>query len=102
MLVRFGMAESFPAELSARLDQFEAALHERHAGQASHTGARADLAAVSVEVMGLVNRIGALNEFRFRNDAEALGAWRSARNVAWPVAERQKRPEAGGDLRPAA
>jgi hypothetical protein len=41
-------------------------------------------------------------ERRFRSDAEALGAWRSARNVPWPVGERQERTTEGDSVRPAA
>jgi len=85
LLQRVGMPEKLPEDLSAALDRFEAALNEKHSGQASHIGARAQLDAVMAEIMALVRQLDALNEFRFRGDAEALGAWRSARNVAWPA-----------------
>jgi hypothetical protein len=58
--------------------------------------------AVSAELMHLVRQLDALNEFRFRNDAEALGAWRSARNVPWPNGEKQERATEGDGVRPAA
>ena len=52
--------------------------------------------------MQLVRQLDALNRFRFRKDAEALGAWRSARNVAWPTPDRQNSPPSESDIRSAA
>jgi hypothetical protein len=90
LLQRYGMSETFPDDIGRMLDGFEAALNEKHAGQTAQVGAHADLDAVTAEVMQLVRQLDALNRFRFRGDAEALGAWRSARNVAWPAPERQE------------
>lgn len=84
LLLRYGMPENFIAELSAALDRFEQALNEKHAGRAAHVGARAELRAVTAEIMLIVQQLDALNRFRFRKDAESLAAWRSARDVAWP------------------
>ncbi len=102
LLQRYGMPQTFPDDLGRMLGEFEAALNDEHAGQAAHVGAHADLEAVTAEVMQLVRQLDALNRFRFRNDAEALGAWRSARNVPWPLGERQDRARGGDDVRPAA
>jgi hypothetical protein len=102
LLQRYGMPDTFPEDLGRMLDEFEAALNQKHAGRAAHVGANAELEAVTAEVMRLVQQLDALNRFRFRNDAEALGAWRSARNVAWPLGERPERGPEGGSVRPAA
>lgn len=99
LLQRYGMPATFPDDLNRLLDEFETALNEKHAGQSAHVGAHAELESVTAEIMHLVRQLEALNRFRFRNDAESLGAWRSARNVAWPAGER---PERAGDARPAA
>jgi hypothetical protein len=96
------MPDPFPDDLGRMLGEFEAAINGRHAGQAAHVGAHADLEAVTAEIMQLVRQLDALNQFRFRNDAEALGAWRSARNVPWPAGETQERGTEEGDVRPAA
>lgn len=101
LLQRYGMPESLPDELGRQLDQFEVVLNERHGARAAHVGANADLEAVTAEVMGLVRQLDALIRFRFRNDPEALGAWRSARNVPWPV-EKATGPAEGNGVRPAA
>ncbi len=98
LLQRYGMPDTFPEDLGGMLDRFEATLNEKHAGRAAHVGARAELDAVTAEIMQLVRQLDALNRFRFRGDAEALGAWRSARNVAWPLNERGE----GGAVKPAA
>ena len=94
LLGRYGMPESFPGELDAILDQFEAALNQKHAGQAAHIGAHAELKAVTTEIMDLVRHFDTLHRYQYRNDAEALGAWRSARNVAWPLGGKDERPAA--------
>ncbi len=102
LLQRYGIPDSLPDDLGLKLDGFEAALNDKHAGHTAHVGANADLEAVTAEIMQLVRQLDALNRFRFRNDPESLGAWRSARNVAWPAGERQERVPQEGDVRPAA
>jgi hypothetical protein len=86
LLIRYGMPETFLDELRAVLDQFEHALNEKHNGRAAQVGARAELEAVTSEIMLIVRQLDALNRFRFRKDAESLAAWKSARDVAWPAA----------------
>jgi hypothetical protein len=102
LLLRYGLPETFLEELGAALDRFEHVLNEKHAGRAAHVGARAELGAVSAEIMLIVRQLDALNRFRFRNDAESLAAWKSARDVAWPAQEKEE-PGIGGDAqKPAA
>jgi hypothetical protein len=102
LLVKFGMLDTFPDDLGRMLDRFEAVSNEKHAGQTAHTGAHAELEAVTAEIMSLVGQLDALNRYRFRNDAESLGAWRSARNVAWPLGEKGTAVPSDGVVRPAA
>jgi hypothetical protein len=85
LLTRFGMPDGFLDELNAALDRYEQALNQQHNGRAAHVGARAELEAVSAEIMLIVRQLDALNRFRFRKDAESLAAWKSARDVAWPA-----------------
>ena len=91
LLVKYGMPDAFLDELNAQLDQYEQSLNQQHAGRAAHVGARAELEAVTADVMLSIRQIDALSRFRFRTDAESLAAWKSARDVAWPV------PHARGD-----
>jgi len=85
LLTRFGMPDGFLDELNAALDRYEQALNQQHAGRAAHVGARAELEAVTSDIMLIVRQLDALNRFRFRKDAESLAAWKSARDVAWPA-----------------
>jgi hypothetical protein len=97
VLIRYGMLEDFLTSLTAALDRFEQVLNEKHAGRAAHIGARAELDAVTSEIMLIVRQLDALNRFRFRKDAESLAAWKSAKDVAWPL------PLSGGETeKPAA
>jgi hypothetical protein len=97
LLIRYGMPETFLDELGVALDRFERALNEKHNGRAAHVGARAELEAVTSEIMLIVRQLDALNRFHFRNDAESLAAWKSARDVAWPA-----QPPLGEEKKPAA
>jgi hypothetical protein len=97
LLTRYGMPEGFLDELNTALDRYEQALNQQHAGRAAHVGARAELEAVTAEIMLIVRQLDALNRFRFRKDAESLAAWKSARDVAWPAA-----PTVGEAEKPAA
>jgi hypothetical protein len=97
LLTRYGMPEGFLDELNATLDRYEQALNQQHAGRAAHVGARAELEAVTSEIMLIIRQIDAINRFHFRKDAESLAAWKSARDVAWPA------PPAEGEVeKPAA
>lgn len=90
LLARYGMPESFLSDLAGALDRFEQALKEKHAGRAAHVGARAELEAVATDIMLVVHQLDALNQYHFRNDAEALAAWKSARDVAWPAQDQKE------------
>ncbi len=89
-----GMAESTPAELTALLEEYARAVSEANAARRAHTGARAELRALNREVMPIVRRLEGLVAYHFRAQPDLLGAWKSARNIAWPVEEPVK-PEAG-------
>ena len=101
LLIRYGMPESFLDELGASLNRFEQVLNEKHNGRAAHVGARAELEAVTSEIMLDVRQLDALNRFFFRNDAESLAAWKSSRDVAWPIVDKEE-PPAGNTEKPAA
>jgi hypothetical protein len=85
LLVRYGMPDSLLTHLFAALDGFEHALQEKNAGRAAHVGARAELEALAAAIMLIIGRLDALNQFYYRNNAEALAAWKSARDVVWRV-----------------
>ena len=76
-----GMTELFLTDLGEALDQYDAAVEEAREARIGHVGARADLEAVTEELMELVALLDGLNRYRFRNNAELSAAWASARNV---------------------
>jgi hypothetical protein len=92
LLIKYGMPEKFLDQLNAMLDEYEKALNQQHAGRAAHVGARAELEAGMAETMLTIRQINALNRFRFRTDSESLAAWKSARDVAWPLVEKEENP----------
>jgi hypothetical protein len=79
-----GMTERFLTDLGETLDAFDKAVEESSEARLAHVGARADLEAVTEELMELVALLDGLNRYRFRNNAELTAAWDSARNVVGP------------------
>jgi hypothetical protein len=43
-----------------------------------------------------------MNRYRFRDNAELLAAWESARNVAWPTSRGGASGPTGNEVKPAA
>ncbi len=88
------------------MDEFDASVVESNEGRRDHVGARAELKAVSDELMQLVEMLDGLNRYRFCGNAELMAAWESARNVVTgprPAEEPPvEAPKAEGDVRPAA
>lgn len=82
-----GMAEDTSAILDGMVAAYGEALADANAGLRAHTGAVAELKVLSRDVMKLVKQLDGMVLFRFRDQPDVLGAWVSARNVAWPVAE---------------
>jgi hypothetical protein len=102
LLAKYGMPEKFLDELNGMLDQYEKALNQQHAGRAAHVGARAELEAVTSDVMLIVRQVDALNRFRFRCDPQLLAGWKSARDVAWPLPPEKEALPDGKAEKPAA
>jgi hypothetical protein len=102
ILVRYGLPDGLLESLTTALDTFEEVINDRNAGRAAHVGARADLSSVEEGIMALVRRLDAISRYRFRHDAELLAAWKSARNVAWPLRAEKEPPASGETQQPAA
>jgi hypothetical protein len=104
VLAKYGLADRLLEDLAATLDQFDASVADTNEGRREHVGARAELKAVSDEVMGLVELLDGLNRYRFGGDAEMRAAWESARKVVTgpQLAEAPVVPAPGGEVKPAA
>jgi hypothetical protein len=93
-LLGFGMPDTLLDRLTANIARYEAAVSVKAQARASHVGATAELNAVADAIMETVRHLDVLFELRFRDDGESLAAWKSARNVPWPVAtESTPKPE---------
>jgi hypothetical protein len=102
LLGKYGLPDGHLERLAQELDRFEQLMNERHAATRAHVGARAELRAVTDEIMHLVQQLDAINRHRYRDDAEELAAWRSARDVAWAHRERDTALTPGTEVKPAA
>jgi hypothetical protein len=110
VLAKYGLSEAVLEVFGELLDQFDAAVKLGSDGRASHTGATKRLRELALEAGRIVRAMDARNRHRFRNDQQVLGAWINASTVRarstgqGPVESPgpAPRPEAGGDVRPAA
>jgi hypothetical protein len=102
LFIGFGLPESFLDDLTAALNTYGQAVTDANAATSARVGARADLEAVTTDIMHLVQELDAMHRYRFRDNAELLAAWESARNVAWPTSNGTATPPTGEGLEPAA
>jgi hypothetical protein len=105
LLGRHGLADKLLDDLGAALDEFEASVVAANEGRRNHVGARAELDAVSDDVVKLVQMLDGLNRYRFGDDAELLAAWESARRVVSgprPKESDTKPADGTGDVQSAA
>lgn len=85
LLVPFGLTQDLLDGLTRDADAFEAEGTRQANAEAAKVGARAELKAVVAELMACVKNLDHIFKHRFKNDRELLAAWKSARNVAWPL-----------------
>jgi hypothetical protein len=107
ILVKHGLADKLLENLATAVDEFDGSVAQSNEGRQGHVGARAELQAVSDEVMRLVDMLDGLNRYRFAGKAELIAAWESARNVvagprAAETAAGGPTPSAESGVRPAA
>jgi hypothetical protein len=82
LLVKLGMSEPVLDELATALRQYEDTLQATSAGRREHVGAAADMKAVASDISKQVHLLDKVVRYRFGDNAELMGAWESARNVA--------------------
>lgn len=85
LLLGHGMLPATPGELQTLLAEYEQAVSDAHAGRRAHTGARSEMQGLIRELMLMVRHLDGTVAYHFRGQPELLGAWKSARNVAWPT-----------------
>jgi hypothetical protein len=97
ILVKHGMSATLLEELDAALEEFDASLADADDGRQSHVAARAEMKALSDEIMRLVGMLDGFNRYRFHRDPELIVAWTSARRVMsgpQPKPEQVEKPAA--------
>jgi len=80
----YGMTPESLQGLRTSLAEYDAAQQAGDAGHRAHTGARADLEAVTRQIVQLVRDLDAMQRYRYRNEPEQLASWVSAMNIPWP------------------
>lgn len=93
-------AEGFD-ELKQQVSAYEQSMANARAARRDHTGAQTETRAQLRQLMQVVQMLDGMVGLRFRDKPDLLGAWRSARNVAWPVAEPKSTGETT-EVKPAA
>jgi hypothetical protein len=94
LLVSLGMSEAVLEELATAVGEYEQTLEATHAGRREHVGARTDLQAVAAAIGKQLRLLDKVVRYRFGDNAELMGAWESARNVAGPFKTKNE-PESG-------
>jgi hypothetical protein len=102
LLAKHGLAEGLLPDLAAAVDEFDGSVVASNEGRRSHVGARAELEAVSDEVMQIVELLDGLNRYRFSGEAEMRAAWESARNVVSGPSAAGEETVKEGEVKPAA
>jgi hypothetical protein len=93
LFLKYAMPPALLDTITAQLAEFEAALTRQRNAAADQVGASAELKAVKEEIMRMVKHLDSIHRLRFRGDPDLLAAWKSARNVAWRLAEPTPPPE---------
>ena len=103
LLVKLGMSEQVLDELATALGQYEDTLQATSAGRREHVGAGADLKTVASDISQQLRLLDKVVRYRFGDNAELMGAWESARDVAGPFkSKNEPQSEAGGSEAPKA
>ena len=101
VLLDRGLSPALLDALTGVVGEFEKTLESSREGRRGHVGASADLKTVAAEIKEQIRVLDGLVRFRFGDDSELMGAWRSARNVLGPFKTKNE-PEAGGSQTPKA
>ncbi len=94
VLLARGMSSTLLADIAALLGEFEQTIAASRAARRDHVGASTDLQAVFAEIRKQVRALDGMVRYRFGDNPELMGAWRSARNVLGPF-KTKNAPEQG-------
>ena len=110
LLVQAGMMPTLLDDLGRMVSEFETALEEIRTGRREHIGARADLEAITAELMDRVSVLDGITRYRFGDQPEVMAEWNAAKRVPGvgpvkvtpPPADDGVVPPSSGGVAPAA
>lgn len=82
LLAPYGLSDAVLLVFGQLLDQFDSAIKLGNDGRALHIGATRQLETLAQEAGQIVRSMDARNQYRFKDDEQALGAWISASTIA--------------------
>ena len=94
VLLARGMSPTLLDDIARVLGEIEKTIEASRAGRRGHVGASADLKAVAAEIKKQIRALDGMVRYRFGDNPELMGAWRSARNVLGPFRSKSE-PQAG-------
>ncbi len=97
LLLGKGMAPTLLTDLAKGIADVEQATSDFHTGRRAHVGATADLDQVFSDIMDVIRHLDGIYSYRFRDNAEMLAAWKSAKDVVWPVKGETDVPAESGE-----
>jgi hypothetical protein len=100
LFVSLGLSARMLDELGKAITQFEEVTQSGIGGRTGHIGARADLDAVAIDLLELVELLNTFNQFRFQDNPELAAAWESARMVLGPIRSKPEAPPPEGTETP--
>ena len=81
LLVQLGMMPTLLDDLGGMVAKFETALEAIRTGRRDHIGARADLDAITGELVDQVKVLDGITRYRFGDDPEVMAEWKAVRRV---------------------
>ena len=93
LLAKYGLSEALFAELAQAVGQYAEATVTAHTAKQDRIGARADMAAVTDELVQLVQVIDGICRYRFRDQPDLLAAWDNVTDILGPFRSKRTDPE---------
>jgi hypothetical protein len=89
ILTPLGLGDTFFADLTAAIDQYDSSTENAHTGRVDHVGAGAVLLDIATDCVSDVEVIDTYYAAAFPNDKELQAAWDSAKNKRGPFLHRE-------------
>jgi hypothetical protein len=81
LLKTLGLGDTFIAELTKAVNDFETNTEDAHAGRADHVGASAQIDAIANHGVANVDVLDTYMRMNYAGDLQTLAAWAAAKNI---------------------